>query len=156
MLLVGRESSKIYASAKFFIRHYDRTPGQNLQEMTVDKFYELTLHPEYEHFWDLDIYIVPNIDKSMHYDFDISYSYIAILDNISRNREVFEKSKIFIIGLPDQNSDDDIVSTYYQAFWSRFKEPPEPHDGFGLLYRFEPMEDTLKVQEKDPGILFSH
>ena len=155
MLIVGQKSSDLYKSVKTFFDHYRGTMCLGIKEISVDRFYDLTLYPEKEQFKDLEICIVVNNANSLHNGFDISYSYVGILDNLSRNIEAFNEAKIFIIGLPEKSSGTNMASSYHEAFWNRF-ESVKPVNNFRLLLEATIKQNTLYEQVNDPGILFSH
>lgn len=134
MILLYEEKAKdsnrnkmIYDAVKRYLLYVENIGDSDIDEYDIDKFYELTKHPLKYNLNKIEIYIIPTFrdlhpeKESAGINFDISYSYVAVLDNFIRNK--IKAKNIFYFGINVENNKL-INNSYYESFTNRIEKEP--------------------------------
>ena len=155
MILVGKKNTNLYETVKLYLKYVKLEGHETLKEIDVEVFYEKTKHPLKYNTESQIIYIVPHYIKSRNNYWDISYSYLAVIDNIFRNnikfREKYVVGETFFSG--QNGSEDQQPGSFDSAFWKRIITGNNQNN---YIHSITEIKNCAGESFKDYSLDFSH
>jgi hypothetical protein len=155
MILVGEKNENLYETVKIYLECVILDEHESLKEFDVEDFYEKTKYPLKYNTEPQTIYIVPHYIESENGYWDISYSYLAVIDNIFRNdikfREKYVVGETFFSG--QNGSDDQLSGSFDSAFWKRIKTENIKNE---YIHSIKEIKNCADERFKDYYLDFSH